>query len=78
MLSVATADHHESRPDSHRLRFLGSGDVLDAIARTIELERECCRFLRFAIAVEPDGGPASLELTGPPGTGEFLTALLEG
>jgi uncharacterized membrane protein len=51
--------------------------VLGAITRTIELERQCCRFLRFTIAVEPDGGPVSLELTGPPGTGEFLTALLE-
>jgi hypothetical protein len=74
---VRRAAHHESRPDGHRLLFRGSDDVLGAITRLIELERQCCRFLRFAVAVEPDGGPISLELTGPPGTGEFLTALLE-
>jgi hypothetical protein len=29
------------------------------------------------IDVEPDGGPIYLELSGPPGTREFVTALLE-
>jgi hypothetical protein len=32
-------------------------------------------FLRFAITVEPDGGPVCLELTGPRGTREFVAAL---
>lgn len=32
--------------------------------------------LRFGIAVEPDGGPVFLELTGPPGTRESIGALL--
>ena len=39
-------------------------------------EQDCCRFLRFRITVEPDAGPILLELSGPPGTGEFLSALL--
>jgi hypothetical protein len=60
-----------------RLRFSATGDTLSAIARTIEAERHCCRFLRFQITVEPDGGPIFLELSGPPGTREFVTALLE-
>ena len=29
----------------------------NAIARTIAAERLCCRFLRFEMIVEPDGGP---------------------
>ncbi len=38
----------------------------------IQLERQCCPFLRFQLTVEPGGGPIWLELTGPPGTREFL------
>ncbi len=41
-------------------------------------ERQCCRFLRFAVAAERDGGPISLEVTGPPGTAQFLEQLVTG
>jgi len=54
-----------------------SADALSAVLETIDAERQCCRFLRFDITVEPDGGPIWLELAGPPGTREFLAALLE-
>ena len=47
------------------------------IARAVDAERQGCRFLRFRITVEPDGGPIVLELTGPPGTREFISALLD-
>ena len=59
------------------LRVTLPADALSAILATVDAERKCCRFLRFDITVEPDGGPISLELTGPPGTREFLAALLE-
>ena len=61
-----------------RLEFAPSGDTLDLIARTVEAERHCCRFLRFGMTVEPDGGPVFLELTGPAGTRDFVSALIEG
>jgi hypothetical protein len=68
----------ESRDDlAEGVRFRFSADALPAVAETIEAERQCCRFLRFDITVEPDGGPLWLSLTGPPGTREFLTALIE-
>lgn len=60
-----------------RLRFAAEGDTLSAISRAVDAERQCCRFLRFAISVEPDGGPMFLELTGPPGSREFLAALVD-
>jgi len=60
-----------------RLEFAATPQTLSLIAEMIEAERHCCRFLRFALTVEPDGGPVSLEVTGPPGTEEFLSALLE-
>lgn len=66
----------ETLPEGYRLRFAATGDVLTAIAQTIDAERQCCRFLRFLVTVEPDGGPISLDITGPPGTSEFLDGLL--
>ena len=47
------------------------------VAAVIDAERACCRFLQFALVVEPDGGPLSLTLTGPPGTRDFLDALFD-
>ena len=72
------AQAHEELPHGYRLRFAATEDTLSAIARTVDGERQCCRFLRFNITVEPDGGAISLELTWPPGTGAFIAALLDG
>jgi hypothetical protein len=71
------AEDHVQFSDGHRLRFAASEETLSMIARTVEAERQCCRFLRFQITVEPDGGPILLELTGPPGTAEFISALVD-
>ena len=70
------ADEQQELPDGYRLRFTAGGDTLAVIARAIDAERQCCRFLRFRLTVDPDGGPIHLELTGPPGTREFVSALL--
>ncbi len=70
-------EDHQDRPEGHVFRFPGDSDTLAAIARVVDAERRCCRFLRFHITVEADGGPIWLELTGPSGTREFLSALLE-
>lgn len=59
-----------------QLRFDAAPGVLADIARVIDLERQCCRFLRFQLDVHPDGGPVLLELTGPEGTADFLGAEL--
>ncbi len=68
---------YEETPDGCRLGFAASPEILNSIALVIDAERQCCRFLRFGITVEPDGGPIWLALTGPPGTREFLRALME-
>ena len=62
--------------DGMRITFEPSSATLDLIARTIDAERQCCRFLRFDLTVEPDPGRFVLELTGPAGTGDFLRDLL--
>ena len=71
------AEDREQLPQGYRLRFAPTGETLSTIARAVDAERQCCRFLRFGIAVEPDEGPTFLELSGPPGTREFVQALLE-
>ena len=71
------AEAHAELQDGHTFRFAPSGETLALIARAIEAERQCCRFLRFRVTVEPDEGPIFLELTGPRGTRDFLAALME-
>ena len=72
---VRRADTREDTADGVRFRL--PPDALPALLTTIDRERQCCRFLRFEITVEPDGGPIWLSLSGPPGTREFLGALIE-
>ena len=72
---LANAQERIALPDGFRWRFAPHSELLAAVTRTIDLERQCCRFLRFALTVEPDGGPIWLEVTGPEGTTEFLEEL---
>src|SRR5687768_12713188 len=71
------SESYEQLTDGIRLRFAATPETLSTVTRAVEAERHCCRFLRFSITVEPDGGPIVLELTGPQGTGEFLAGLLD-
>jgi hypothetical protein len=64
-------------PNGYSLQFAAEDGVLSEIARTVENERHCCRFLRFGVTVEPDGGPITVEFTGPAGTKEFLAAMFD-
>jgi hypothetical protein len=74
---VQRAEHREETSEGLRLQFAPSAETIVLIAQAVDAERHCCRFLRFGITVEPDGGPVFLDLTGPPGTRDFVNALLE-
>jgi len=69
------ATERKELDDGVRLRFAADPEILVDIARTVDAERHCCRFLSFTISVSADGGPIALHLTGPEGTREFLTAM---
>src|SRR5438309_1012624 len=58
-------------------RFPSDSESLDRIFEIVRLERECCAFLRFQVTVEPGGGHVWLELTGPPGTKEMVSAIFD-
>ena len=68
-------EQREEIENGLRLRFPAEETVLAWIAELIRLERACCPFLRFELTVEPAGGPFHLQLSGPPGTREFLASL---
>ena len=59
-----------------RYEFPGTQDQVKRLGTLIELEHECCPFLKFQLTVEPGDGSALLELTGPEGTKDFLKTLL--
>jgi hypothetical protein len=71
------AQRLEETPDGYRLEFAASADTLHSITDVVDAERQCCRWLRFQLDVEPDGGRMVLTLSGPQGAREFLAALFE-
>jgi hypothetical protein len=75
LLRKATAQ--EPIPGGFRWRFHPEAGLLNHAATVIDAEHRCCRFLRFVVRVEPGEGPVWLEVTGPAGTADFLTMLLD-
>jgi hypothetical protein len=53
-------------------KFPLAGEVLAEVTNLIQLEHQCCPFLTFRLTIEAGTNAALLELTGPPGTKEFL------
>lgn len=62
-------------PNGIRFRFAGKPGLLADLARVIEQEQDCCSFLRFTLTTEPNAGPITFDVTGPPGTGQMLRKL---
>lgn len=65
------------RPDGYALELALTDEAIAAATALIQVERRCCRFLRFALTVEPGATSAQLALTGAPGAREFLSVWLE-
>ena len=67
----------QETPDGYEFEFAASREMLGQLVGVIDAERQCCRFLKFELIVEPADGPVKLRLGGPPGTREFLANLLK-
>jgi RimJ/RimL family protein N-acetyltransferase len=63
--------------DGYAYSFPLSGEWLRELAGMIDLERQCCPFLRFRLTVEESNCMLLLEMTGPEGTKEFLVSTFE-
>jgi hypothetical protein len=73
---IARAEAHEPVAAGFRFRFKSVAGLIPELAAMMEAERHCCRFFHFQLTAEPDQGPVWLEVTGPPGTAEFLAGWL--
>jgi hypothetical protein len=73
---AAQAEQITSIPNGVELRMPSSPDSVTAIARVVDAERGCCRFLGFAITVEPNLGPITLTITAPPEAQALLAGLV--
>ena len=71
------ATQAEPTREGYQLTFTTSSDTLQAITRTIDAERQCCRWLRVDLSVMPEVGLTLLTLRGPPGARDFLVALFD-
>jgi hypothetical protein len=58
--------------DGFAYRFPSDDSLLADLFTLIQLEHQCCPFLRLGLIVAAGRGPVWLELTGPAGTKEFL------
>ena len=65
-------------PEGVTICYSPEQGTLALLGEFIQLESQCCPFLRFQLSVEPGGGPVCLELTGPPGTRDFLAQEIGG
>ena len=74
---VAAAKTRYAIENGFRFEFQAESEVLSSIVGMIDAERQCCQFLRFQLTIEPRGGPVALEVTGPPGSQEFLGAMIQ-
>ena len=61
--------------DRFLYQFTSDGELISELANLVQLEHQCCPFLRFRLTVEPGQGAVSLEMTGPEGTKQFLTEI---
>ena len=62
----------EELPDGYAFRVLGDRKWIVVVAELIAAERECCPFLTFELAAQPNMGSVIVRLTGPAGTKDFL------
>jgi hypothetical protein len=73
---IAQAAHRLPLANGYRLTFVPAPGLLETIARVVDVERQCCRFLRFQLVVDQDSAPITLDVTGPDGTKDFLADVI--
>ncbi|HYV11686.1 MAG TPA: hypothetical protein VE980_12355 [Pyrinomonadaceae bacterium] len=71
-------DETRELADGYEFRFADQSNLLKQLADFVSLEKLCCPFLRFEIAVEAESGPVWLRLTGRDGVKEFIQEEVSG
>jgi len=71
---IQTEELHEG----YAFRIPGDGQSIRQVVELIVAERECCPFLVFELSALPNMGLVTVGVTtGPAGTKEFLSSLLD-
>ncbi|PYS37591.1 MAG: hypothetical protein DMG14_20660 [Acidobacteria bacterium] len=52
-------------PDGYAYNFAATSEALTQVAQLVDMERQCCPFLKFNIVIEAGKAPMRLEVTGP-------------
>lgn len=73
---LAQAAGVERINDGYRWRFTDAPGLVASLGAIVDAERRCCAFLQFHILAEPGAGSVTLDVSGPPGTPEFLESWL--
>ncbi len=66
----------EELSNGYVFSFPGDGKWISLLADLMLAERECCPFLTFELAAQPDMGPLVLRVIGPTGAKELLRTIL--
>lgn len=66
----------EELQEGYAFRLPGDGERVRLIAELIVAERECCPFLTFELAAQPNMGAVIVRVTGPAGGKEFVKTIL--
>jgi hypothetical protein len=66
----------EELSDGYAFRLAGDAKWIALVAELIVAERECCPFLTFELAAQPDRGPLIFRAFGPAGAKAFLKTIL--
>ena len=69
---LAEAESVQRLQDGYCWQFRHARDLLARLGEIIDGERQCCRFLKFAIEADQDDGRVTMTVAGPPGIPEFL------
>lgn len=59
-------------PGRYELSFPAGERWAERVLEFVRLERQCCPFVRFEIAIEPNDGPATLRLCGGDDVKQFV------
>lgn len=73
----AAVQQVQQLPDGYAFRLPSDSEILLMVAEDLTYERLCCPFIRFALEIEPNGGPFWLHFTGGEGVKEFLRMSFE-
>jgi hypothetical protein len=58
------------------MRFAPHPEIVTTIAKVVDAERQCCRFLAFTFSIPPDLGAITLEIAAPPEAHSLLAELV--